>query len=65
MDLTPYIESLQRDLAASAAPGGAEVTRAAELRHKDIPELEKQLAEAKSGSGAQKLIMSQAPNDPT
>jgi predicted HicB family RNase H-like nuclease len=31
MDLTPYIESLQRDLAASAAPGGAEVTRAAEL----------------------------------
>ncbi len=31
MDLTPYIECLQRDLAASAAPGGAEVTRAAEL----------------------------------
>ena len=31
MDLTPYIEGLQRDLTASAAPGGAEVTRAAEL----------------------------------
>ena len=31
MDLTPYIDGLQRDLAASAAPGGAEVTRAAEL----------------------------------
>src|SRR5215468_7164730 len=31
MDLTPYIDGLQRDLAASAAPGGADVTRAAEL----------------------------------
>lgn len=31
MDLTPYIEGLQRDLAASAAPGGADVARAAEL----------------------------------
>src|SRR5215475_1051392 len=31
MNLTPYIDGLQRDLAASAAPGGAEVTRAAEL----------------------------------
>jgi hypothetical protein len=31
MDLTPYIDGLQRDLAASAAPGGPEVTRAAEL----------------------------------
>jgi hypothetical protein len=31
MDLTPYIEGLQRDLAASAAPGGPEVIRAAEL----------------------------------
>ncbi len=31
MDLTPYIDGLQRDLAASAAPGGPEVVRAAEL----------------------------------
>ena len=31
MDLTPYIEGLQRDLAATAAPGGPDVTRAAEL----------------------------------
>jgi HicB family len=31
MDLTPYIDGLQRDLLASAAPGGADVTRAAEL----------------------------------
>src|SRR6185437_16770585 len=31
MDLSPYIDGLQRDLAASAAPGGPDVTRAAEL----------------------------------
>jgi hypothetical protein len=31
MDLTPYLDALRRDLAASAAPGGAEVDRAAEL----------------------------------
>lgn len=31
MDLTPYLEALRRDLAAAAAPGGAEVARAAEL----------------------------------
>jgi HicB family len=31
MDLTPYIDGLQRDLTASAAPGGSEVARAAEL----------------------------------
>ncbi len=31
MDLTPYLEGLHRDLAAAAAPGGAEVQRAAEL----------------------------------
>ncbi|HEY8473392.1 MAG TPA: toxin-antitoxin system HicB family antitoxin [Natronosporangium sp.] len=31
MDLTPYLEALRRDLAASAAPGGPEVSRAAEL----------------------------------
>ncbi|HLL66995.1 MAG TPA: toxin-antitoxin system HicB family antitoxin [Micromonosporaceae bacterium] len=31
MDLSPYIESLQRDLARAAAPGGAEMTRAADL----------------------------------
>src|SRR5262249_2754494 len=31
MDLTPYIDGLQRDLAASAAPGGPDVTRAAQL----------------------------------
>jgi HicB family len=31
MDLTPYIEGLQRDLTATAEPAGAEVKRAAEL----------------------------------
>ncbi|MET8150129.1 DUF1778 domain-containing protein [Actinoplanes sp. NPDC049668] len=31
MDLTPYLESLRGDLAAAAAPGGPETTRAAEL----------------------------------
>jgi hypothetical protein len=31
MDLTPYLEALRRDLAASAAPGGSEIVRAAEL----------------------------------
>ena len=31
MDLTPYIEGLQRDLTANAAPGGPDVVRAAEL----------------------------------
>jgi hypothetical protein len=31
MDLTPYLETLRTDLAAAAAPGGPETTRAAEL----------------------------------
>jgi len=31
MDLTPYLESLAADLAAAAAPGGPETTRAAEM----------------------------------
>jgi hypothetical protein len=31
MDLSPYLEALRRDLAAAAAPGGADVSRAAEL----------------------------------
>ncbi len=31
MDLTPFIDGLQRDLAANAAAGGAEIARAAEL----------------------------------
>jgi predicted DNA binding CopG/RHH family protein len=31
MDLTPYLETLRADLAAVAAPGGPETTRAAEL----------------------------------
>jgi hypothetical protein len=31
MELTPYLESLRRDLTAAAAPGGPEVARAAEL----------------------------------
>ena len=31
MDLTPYLETLRTDLAAAAAPGGAEITRAAEM----------------------------------
>ena len=31
MDLTPYLETLRADLAAAAAPGGEETTRAAEV----------------------------------
>src|SRR5262249_52528171 len=31
MDLSPYLEALRRDLAAAAAPGGPDVTRAADL----------------------------------
>ncbi|GAA4702623.1 YlcI/YnfO family protein [Phytohabitans rumicis] len=31
MDLAPYLDALRRDLAASAAPGGPDVARAAEL----------------------------------
>ncbi|WP_027346022.1 toxin-antitoxin system HicB family antitoxin [Hamadaea tsunoensis] len=31
MELSPYLENLQRDLAQAAAPGGAEVTQAATL----------------------------------
>jgi len=31
MDLSPYLDGLRRDLSASAAAGGAEVSRAAEL----------------------------------
>ena len=31
MDLSPYLESLRRDLANAAAPGGPEVIRAADL----------------------------------
>jgi len=31
MDIAPFVDGLRRDLAAAAAPGGPEVTRAAEL----------------------------------
>src|SRR2546430_15611033 len=31
MELSPYLETLQRELHAAAAPGGPEVTRTAEL----------------------------------
>src|SRR5262245_44621502 len=31
MDLTPYLESLRRDLAASAAPAGEAIARSADL----------------------------------
>jgi hypothetical protein len=31
MDLTPYLESLRRDLTAAAGPGGSDMTRAADL----------------------------------
>jgi hypothetical protein len=31
MDLAPYLESLRRDLAAAAAPGGEDVVRTADL----------------------------------
>lgn len=31
MDLTPFIDGLRRDLAAAAAPGGPDISRAADL----------------------------------
>jgi predicted HicB family RNase H-like nuclease len=31
MDLTPYLETLRRDLAATAAPGGTDLVKAADL----------------------------------
>jgi hypothetical protein len=31
MELTPYLDALRRDLAAAAAPGGADISRAADL----------------------------------
>jgi hypothetical protein len=31
MDLTPYLDGLRRDLAATAAPGGPDISRAAEV----------------------------------
>ena len=31
MDLSPYLDSLRRDLAAAAAPGGAQVAQTAEI----------------------------------
>jgi hypothetical protein len=31
MDLSPYLETLRRDLAAAAAPGGPDIARAADL----------------------------------
>jgi ATP-dependent Clp protease ATP-binding subunit ClpB len=53
--LQQKIEQARQQMEAAMRDG--DWARAAELRHKDIPELEKQLAEASSaGTGGQKLI---------
>src|ERR671933_26165 len=54
MDLTPYLESLRGALAAAAAPGGAETTRAAELLgHSLEPSARLALLEALSDAAAE------------
>ncbi|GIF15900.1 hypothetical protein [Actinoplanes teichomyceticus] len=54
MDLTPYLEGLRTDLAAAAAPGGPEITRAAELlSHSLEPSARLALLEALSDATAE------------
>ncbi|MEV4345685.1 hypothetical protein AB0J83_14535 [Actinoplanes sp. NPDC049596] len=54
MDLTPYLESLRADLAAAAAPGGPETTRAAELLgHSLEPSARLAMLEALSDAAAE------------
>ncbi|GAA0502162.1 hypothetical protein Ade02nite_37720 [Paractinoplanes deccanensis] len=54
MDLTPYLETLRADLAAAAAPGGPETTRAAEmLGHSLEPSARLALLEALSDAAAE------------
>jgi hypothetical protein len=54
MDLTPYLEALRADLAAAAAPGGPETTRAAELLgHSLEPSARLALLEALSDAAAE------------
>ncbi|SNY42236.1 hypothetical protein [Paractinoplanes atraurantiacus] len=54
MDLTPYLETLRADLAAAAAPGGPETTRAAELLgHSLEPSARLALLEALSDAAAE------------
>ncbi|GAA2716862.1 hypothetical protein [Actinoplanes palleronii] len=54
MDLTPYLEGLRADLAATAAPGGPEILRAAELlSHSLEPSARLALLEALSDAAAE------------
>jgi hypothetical protein len=54
MDLTPYLEALRADLAAVAAPGGPEVSRAAELLSNSLePSARLALLEALSDAAAE------------
>jgi len=54
MNLTPYLEALRADLAAAAAPGGPETTRAAELlSHSIEPAVRLALLEALSDAAAE------------
>ena len=54
MDLTPYLEALRADLAAAAAPGGPETSRAAELLgHSLEPSARLALLEALSDAAAE------------
>ncbi len=54
MDLTPYLEGLRADLAAAAAPGGPEITRAAELLSNSLePSARLALLEALSDAAAE------------
>src|SRR3712207_3863143 len=54
MDLTPYLESLRRQLAASAAPAGDSVTQAADLLASSLePAARLSLLEALSDAAAE------------
>lgn len=54
MDLTPYLEGLRADLAAAAAPGGPEISRAAELLGNSLePSARLALLEALSDAAAE------------
>ncbi|MFI1988702.1 hypothetical protein [Actinoplanes sp. NPDC020271] len=54
MDLTPYLEGLRSDLAVAAAPGGPEISRAAELLSNSLePSARLALLEALSDAAAE------------
>jgi ATP-dependent Clp protease ATP-binding subunit ClpB len=54
LELQEKMERLREEMEQAMVRG--DYTRAAELRHKDIPELEKELKEAQTHTGGQKLI---------